>query len=471
VAVLAGVLAAAGWTTPGQRVAATSLVPRASGPTWGTAFEVPGLPAAFAAITSVSCASAGNCSAGGTFRASSGRRQAFVISQVHGRWGKAITVPGSATLNRGFAAITSVSCGSAGNCSAGGYYAAITHGVRGHHAFVVSQVHGRWGKAIQVPGTPALNLDQNASISSMSCSSAGNCSAGGYYTDGSANRKVFVVSQVRGRWGKAIEVPGTAALHTARAAVIFSVSCGSAGNCSAGGDYSDNPDDPLPTEPFVVSQVNGRWRKAITVAASLGGSLVSSVSCASAGNCSAVGYDDESFRAAFVVSEVRGRWGKATGVPGLTAGDEASISSVSCGSAGNCSAGGSTGFGQVFVVSQVHGRWGNAIRIPPPQPSAEIVVASLDSISCASAGNCSAGGPYIGSGGQQVFVVSQVNGTWGTAIEVPGLAALNVRGSAEISSLSCGSPGNCSAGGIYDNVGRQNKQRAFIVSESQQNPG
>lgn len=65
-----------------------------------------------------------------------------------------------------------------------------------------------------------------------------------------------------------------------------------------------------------------------------------------------------------------------------------------------------------------------------------------------------------------------MNGTWGTAIEVPGLAALNIlNGSAEINSLSCGSPGNCSAGGYYDDVGRNNKQRAFVVSESQQNPG
>jgi hypothetical protein len=51
---------------------------------------------------------------------------------------------------------------------------------------------------------------------------------------------------------------------------------------------------------------------------------------------------------------------------------------------------------------------------------------------------------------------------------VPGLTA---RDEASISSVSCGSAGNCSAGGIYDDVGRQNKQRTFIVSESQQNPG
>jgi hypothetical protein len=42
----------------------------------------------------------------------------------------------------------------------------------------------------------------------------------------------------------------------------------------------------------------------------------------------------------------------------------------------------------------------------------------------AAAGDCSAGGYYNG-GGEQVFVVTQANGTWGTAEEVPGTAALN----------------------------------------------
>jgi hypothetical protein len=41
-------------------------------------------------------------------------------------------------------------------------------------------------------------------------------------------------------WGKAQEVPGTAALNTGRDAEITSVSCASAGNCSAVGDYTDN---------------------------------------------------------------------------------------------------------------------------------------------------------------------------------------------------------------------------------------
>src|SRR5580658_9608930 len=60
----------------------------------------------------------------------------------------------------------------------------------------------RSGKAIEVPGT--YGLGESAAVSSVSCSSAGNCSAAGDYFDGGGVVRVFVVGQVKGEWGKAI---------------------------------------------------------------------------------------------------------------------------------------------------------------------------------------------------------------------------------------------------------------------------
>src|SRR5207248_1428871 len=72
---------------------------------------------------------------------------------------------------------------------------------------------GTWGTAAEVPGTAALNQGGNAETSSVSCASASNCSAGGYYSDSSGSQQAFVVSQASGTWGTAIEVPGAAALN------------------------------------------------------------------------------------------------------------------------------------------------------------------------------------------------------------------------------------------------------------------
>jgi len=63
----------------------------------------------------------------------------------------------------------------------------------------------------------------------------------------------------------------------------------------------------------------------------------------------------------------------------------------------------------------------------------------------------------------QAFVVNQVNGTWRTAAEVPGIAALNTGGNASVSSVSCPTAGNCSAGGYYD---VNSFPQAFVVSQN-----
>jgi hypothetical protein len=61
-------------------------------------------------------------------------------------------------------------------------------------------------------------------------------------------------------------------------------------------------------------------------------------------------------------------------------------------------------------------------------------------------------------------VVSEVNGTWGKAIGVPGAAAPGISES-WLLSVSCGSPGNCSAGGFYQNDGGSANE-AFVVSQT-----
>ena len=157
----------------------------------------------------------------------------------------------TATLNQGGSArVAAVSCPSVGNCTAGGYYADGS----GHwhfQAFVASQRNGRWGTAIKVPGTAALDAAGIAGVTSVACASAGNCAAAGFYHGGSSIYSLaFVASQRNGRWGTAIEVPGTAALNAGGEAQVNSVSCNQPGPCTAGGSYKHSHG---PTQGFVVS--------------------------------------------------------------------------------------------------------------------------------------------------------------------------------------------------------------------------
>src|SRR5215510_261040 len=417
-----GLAAVAG---PGDAMAGTgaAVAPRAAAltGTWRTAREIPGTAAlntGDAEAKSVSCASAGNCTVGGWYTDSRGAPQAFIVNRIKGTWQTAIKVPGTFGPNKYYSRLDTVSCASAGNCSAGGFYV----NSNGNQAFVVDEVDGVWHRAIEVPGSAALNSGGYAELTSVSCSTPGNCTAGGFYLAGTTSYQAFVVSEVNGTWQPAIRVPGIvsppAGGHVGPTAQVTSVSCASAGNCSVGGSYYDS----VNIQAFVGSQVNGVWRNAV----------------------------------------------KVPGTATLNKGD-AQVNSVSCGSAGNCSAGGwytdSRGYEQLMVVNQVNGNWQNAIEVPGMTILTQRIFGTVTSVSCASAGNCSAGGWYTDSADLgQPFVVNEVNGTWQNAVKVPGIDTLNTGGNAVINAVSCATAGNCSALGSYtDSSGNY---QLFVVKKA-----
>ena len=232
VAMSAVAAVAAGGSVPAARA-----VPAAVSPAAVTGLGVLST-AGSAEVGSVSCASAGNCAADGSYAGKHGQH-AFVAAERNGRWGKATGVPGLAALNTG-----GERRGQLGVVRLGGQL----RGRRVLHrrspsgqGFVAGERNGRWGTATGVPGLAALNKGGDAEVGSVSCASAGNCAAGGYYADRHGHEQGFVAAERNGRWGKAIEVPGLAALNTGGGAEVTSVSCASAGNCAAGGTYTDGP--------------------------------------------------------------------------------------------------------------------------------------------------------------------------------------------------------------------------------------
>ena len=456
----------------------------ASSGTWGTATQVPGLAALNAGgnaqISSMSCASAGNCGGGGDYTDAAGDTQGFVVSQAHGRWGIAQPVPGLAALNTGGDAAIGhdqLSCRSAGNCSAAGDYntgrTVKTHASR---AFVVSQNNGSWGRARQVTGI-GIKASPLTLIEGLSCGAAGNCSAGGFYVDRSFNEQAFIVNQTAGAWGRAQQVRGLRALNAGGQARVEGLSCGAAGYCAAAGNYTDGSHH---TQAFVVTETAGTWGTAEQVpglaALNAGEEAdIYAVSCASAGNCTAAGNytDGAGHFYGFTVTQTKGRWGTAEKIRGaavnaggLTA---PSFGALSCAPAGHCTVGGSyadrTGsYFQVYAASQKAGRWSTAAPLPGAAALNTGRNADINSLSCGAAGNCAAAGFYTDNSRHwHAFVASQAHGTWGTAQQVHGLPARSVGNGAATYAVSCASAGHCGAGGFYtDNSGQQ---QAFVVSQ------
>ena len=445
---------------------------------WTPATVVPGTAAlnvgGDALMFQVSCGGAGNCGSVGTYTDVSGNTQAFVANEVSGTWGNAIEIPGWQALNAGgtAGAIFSISCAAVGSCSAGGSYTDVANQLQ---SFVVDETNGTWGTAIEVPGTAALNVGNKiGEVTSISCSSAGNCSAGGSYTNASQAREAFIVDETNGTWGNAIEVQGTATLNVGGNASIVSLSCSTSGNCGGEGFYADAASH---LQTFVVSDTNGTWGNAIempglstlNVGGLAGGNQVS---CSSAGNCGLAGIyaDSSNHLQAFVANETNGAWSSALEVPGtasLNAGAIGSATSISCPSNGTCSAGGSYtdsgGNVQSYVVNESNGSWGSAIEIPGTASLNAGGLAAVASLSCASPNNCSVGGLVSATTTtSQAFAATETNGVWSSAVEVPGVASLNVGGTSVVFSVSCTSDGTCAVAGQYTDS--SNNFQTFVAS-------
>src|SRR5215831_16870850 len=96
-----------------------------------------------------------------------------------------------------------------------------------------------------------------------------------------------------------------------------------------------------------------------------------------------------------------------------------------------------------------------------PNPWWRLLSGGMAATFCSALLACIGASPAPASAAPKVAARAALGGTWGTAKELPGLAALNKGGDGVISSVSCASPGNCGAGGIYrDGAGRT---QAFVA--------
>ena len=367
--------------------------------------------------------------------------------------------------------IGALSCTGAGTCAAAGVLD-YPNGSEG--PLVASQNNGTWGKAATIPGLSALpGGEQFAVLTQVSCSSKGNCGAGGLYQQKgdqeTAPAQGFVVTEKHGVWGKAKAVAGLAALNVGGRASVKLISCRSTGNCTAAGVYAPvvEGEDDSTTDAFVVSEKNGTWGKAEQVpglvALDNGISSAKALSCVTPGNCTLTGgYDagtaPHHVAAPFVATQTNGIWGTATTFPGIEkAGTNfASIDTLFCRSSGDCVGTGtynsSDNVVHVFAINETSGTWGAAKVIPGfatlPGGGASVVTDAY--LTCPSAGDCSLGGNYGGkSGGLQDFVVAERGGKWGPAQALPGTVALNTGNVAVLAGLACPAPGDCVAAGGY----------------------
>jgi hypothetical protein len=428
-------------------------------------------------VTAISCQSGGNCTAAGTYggSGSGSDTSVFVVSEKSGVWSTATTVAGVTTAD-------ALSCASAGNCVLGGI--ASSTGVDTSSAYLAVEADGTWGAAKTIPSQPgqAYTLVPVA-VDALSCAAPGDCTVSGQALNatqqnlahGGGSYAPVVATMTSGVLGRVTELslpsfraPGDS---NADQGWITSLSCASAGNCTATGfdeQAAPQPQDPPTVSIFAVSEASGTWSTPAllpgSVARDVSNTEPGQLSCASAGNCGYVGYYEGStgYTHPFVASQASGAWLGATDVkgdPGYAFKSDSEPAAISCPAPGACTAAlnledASQGV-HAFVVSEAGGTWGTATEVKDSSGSVGLIA-----VSCVSVGDCVA----AGSDGVGPVTIAQVNGAWQAPKPVTGIAALQAATraagggtsggttsgpSATVDAVSCVPGGYCGIGGDF----------------------
>ncbi len=314
-----------------------------------------------------------------------------------------------------------------------------------------------YSRAVKVSAPANADHNPGAALYGLSCTSAGNCTAVGEYSDGSNHQQALAAVETGGKWVARSEVSAPSNAAKDPDASLHVVSCSSKGNCSAVGEYTDRSNHQ---QALAAVESGGKWSRAEEVHTSPIAAL-NGLSCTAAASCVAVG-SDGSLGHAIVVTETAGKWGEAVdlSLPGNAGtGSEAFalLQAVSCKSKGDCTAvglyGGPTGERYAMIATESGGKWARAVELSKLPSGASGSWADLLGVSCVTASSCTAVGSYEdNSGDDWPMVAVESAGTWGTASKssLPKGANTGSGGpSAELDAVSCPSVGNCAAFGAY----------------------
>ena len=306
---------------------------------------------------------------------------------------------------------------------------------------------------------PEQYVNQDATVTAVSCASTTSCVATGSYAN--VDLQNMMAEVWNGSTWTLMTLPEPP--NSYQDGVLEGVSCASATNCTAVGSYG-SPSSSAVGLPLAEHWNGSTWKVQTppAPAGSVGGGL-SGISCPTASSCTAVG----AFQNGHGYAPFIERWNGSTWkveLDSLPAGDTgAGLSAVSCTSASSCFAAGSytTGAtsGAPLALRYSHGSW---TASQPPIPSA--TTGSLTGISCvttaAGSSHCTAVGAVTESGTSGGQALAEYwNGrrwAWQATAAPPSRKSL--------AAVSCAAGGTCIA------VGRQLPQGArFYQMLAEQN--
>ena len=409
------------------------------------------------AIMDVACATDDLCIAAGFFKNADDEEQAFTAVLTNGVWSTAtpVVIDDALQAPDKNAKFQHVSCGSETSCTAVGRFKNSDNGFS-----LMSQTYsaGTWNdpETISVVDVGQAANSQ-ATATALSCTTATECSVAGYFYNEDGNQDLLVVNMVDGVWQTG-ERPLFADGLTDNSLEVetTSLACSSAGNCHAGGQFY-SADGTY--EAFIISSDEGVWGIADRVAyvtdtertpASANDALTA-ISCVLDGDCTAVGYfEDNSANSQGFILPLTGNEPTATALPEINGAASSQLSDVSC-TANSCVTAGSAG-GAAIVMPWSDGVWGTAVPVPiPSDMQSQLSPSSVARTATCVSTSCLVSGSFRNTAdSSDTFITTYDGETWSDPerLTIDGNPADADRRTG-VSGVACPSIGRCVLGGSY----------------------
>jgi hypothetical protein len=341
-------------------------------------------------LPSVSCGSSTQCVAVGAYSAASGT-EPMALTATSGAWAAAGTIAPPTDAGVTASALTSVSCTAAGTCLAVGND--VKSGAT--DPILATEANSAWSGASELTGLPSGA--SGGALSGVSCLGGGNCAAVGSDTVGGASQPMAVTA-LSGAFGQGVQV---ALPSGGQSGSLTSVACTTPGNCVAVGSYIDSGQ----TQAMVATETGGSWGAAAEVPLPTGAdatqhAVLNSISCPAGGSCTAVGsYLNGTGQTAAMVETPSGASPGQAAALALPAGATGStLDSISCTNPTNCTATGSVLAGTVAPLGATEsgGSWaaGTALPTPSGATASGSLSATTLAVACTAAESCDAVGTY-----------------------------------------------------------------------------
>jgi hypothetical protein len=369
-------------------------------------------------LLGVSCTKAGPCYAVGGNVADNA--QSSVAELWNGsKWS---VQPVKLSVSSNSSLLRAVSCTTATNCTAAGFYHDPALGARA----LAQDFSIRWQDVSPMP----FNGTMAAGLNGVSCTSPNACLAVGRVERGGAFQEISQTWDGTG-W-KARVMPKSMITNLAAVSCTTATACTAVGNIVTGGNAA-----PL------AERWNGvHWTiQKVPHPSGAARSLLTSVSCPTKNSCFAVGFTTNASNQQRTLAERwNGKTWQITPTPNPTRKQEIELASVSCPSVNSCVAVGTVvegTFAQVWNGKS----WKATSAVPNPKNS---VQSQLDGVSCPSTGDCIAVGRTFRNS-KFVSLAEHWNGKKWSPLKAATPGGVTA---SQLTGVSCSSANACAAVGI-----------------------